>query len=429
MSVNKKLLDFVNRSPTPFHAVKNMRTELVKHGFKELSESESEKLESSGQYFVVRNNSSLVAFRVSDKGSMAGVRMVGAHTDSPCLKLKPNAVVEHDGYMQLGVEPYGGILMNPWFDRDLSLAGRVTLMSTDKVLFSRLIDFESPIAFIPSLAIHLDREANSGRKVNPQTMLPPIIGLSGTDKFNLKQLILDKLVDSQLAKKTDLVSDFELSLYDTNPAAIIGLDKAFIAGSRLDNLVSCWIGLRALIDSSSVDTQLLICNDHEEVGSGTFAGARSDLLESVLMRMVGDAAKFSSVMSRSLLVSADNAHGLHPNFLEKHDQSHGPILNAGPVLKFNANQSYATNSETAAILNLAARNKNILMQSFVSRSDMGCGSTIGPLTSTRLGVKALDVGIPTFGMHSIRELAGAQDLEALYSLLCGLFELPSIEVA
>ena len=429
MSVNKKLLDFINRSPTPFHAVKNMRTELVKHGFKELSESESEKLEPSGQYFVVRNNSSLVAFRVSDKGSMAGVRMVGAHTDSPCLKLKPNAVVEHDGYVQLGVEPYGGVLMNPWFDRDLSLAGRVTLMSTDKVLFSRLIDFESPIAFIPSLAIHLDREANSGRKVNPQTMLPPIVGLSGTDKFNLKQLILDKLVDSQLAKKTDVVSDFELSLYDTNPAAIIGLDEAFIAGSRLDNLVSCWIGLEALIDSSSVDTQLLICNDHEEVGSGSFAGARSDLLESALRRMVGEAEKFSSVMSRSLLVSADNAHGLHPNFLEKHDQSHRPVLNAGPVLKFNANQSYATNSETAAILNLAARNKNIPMQSFVSRSDMGCGSTIGPLTSTRLGVKALDVGIPTFGMHSIRELAGAQDLEALYSLLCGLFELPSIEVA
>ena len=429
MSVNKKLLDFINRSPTPFHAVKNMRTELVKHGFKELSESESEKLEPSGQYFVVRNNSSLVAFRVSDKGSMVGVRMVGAHTDSPCLKLKPNAVVEHDGYVQLGVEPYGGVLMNPWFDRDLSLAGRVTLMSSDKILFSRLIDFETPIAFIPSLAIHLDREANSGRKVNPQAMLPPVVGISGTDKFNLKQLILDKLVDSQLAKKTDVVSDFELSLYDTNPAAIIGLDEAFIAGSRLDNLVSCWIGLKALIDSSSVDTQLLICNDHEEVGSGSFAGARSDLLESVLMRMVGDAAKFSSVMSRSLLVSADNAHGLHPNFLEKHDQSHRPVLNAGPVLKFNANQSYATNSETAAILNLAARNKNIPMQSFVSRSDMGCGSTIGPLTSTRLGVKALDVGIPTFGMHSIRELAGARDLDALYSLLCGLFELPSIEVA
>ena len=429
MSVNKNLLDFINRSPTPFHAVKNMCTELVKHGFKELRESESEKLAPSGQYFVVRNNSSLVAFRVSDKGSMAGVRMVGAHTDSPCLKLKPNAVVEHDGYVQLGVEPYGGVLMNPWFDRDLSLAGRVTLMSSDKILFSRLIDFETPIAFIPSLAIHLDREANSGRKVNPQTMLPPVVGLSGTDKFNLKQLILDKLVDSQLAKKTDVVSDFELSLYDTNPAAIIGLDEAFIAGSRLDNLVSCWIGLKALIDSSSVDTQLLICNDHEEVGSGSFAGARSDLLESVLMRMVGDAAKFSSVMSRSLLVSADNAHGLHPNFLEKHDQSHGPVLNAGPVLKFNANQSYATNSETAAILNLAARNKNIPMQSFVSRSDMGCGSTIGPLTSTRLGVKALDVGIPTFGMHSIRELAGARDLDALYSLLCGLFELPSIEVA
>ncbi|MDG2302320.1 MAG: M18 family aminopeptidase [Gammaproteobacteria bacterium] len=429
MSVNKNLLDFINRSPTPFHAVKNMRTELVKHGFKELRESESEKLEPSGQYFVVRNNSSLVAFRVSDKGSMVGVRMVGAHTDSPCLKLKPNAVVEHDGYVQLGVEPYGGVLMNPWFDRDLSLAGRVTLMSTDKILFSRLIDFETPIAFIPSLAIHLDREANSGRKVNPQTMLPPVVGLSGTDKFNLKQLILDKLVDSQLAQKTDVVSDFELSLYDTNPAAIIGLDEAFIAGSRLDNLVSCWIGLKALIDSSSVDTQLLICNDHEEVGSGSFAGARSDLLESVLVRLVGDAAKFSSVMSRSLLVSADNAHGLHPNFLEKHDQSHGPVLNAGPVLKFNANQSYATNSETAAILNLAARNKNIPMQSFVSRSDIGCGSTIGPLTSTRLGVKALDVGIPTFGMHSIRELAGARDLDALYSLLCGLFELPSIEVA
>jgi len=429
MSVNKNLLEFINRSPTPFHAVQNMREELVKFGFKELSESESLNLEASGQYFVVRNNSSLVAFRIADSGPMAGVRMIGAHTDSPCLKLKPNAVVEHDGYVQLGVEPYGGVLMNPWFDRDLSLAGRVTLMSTDRTLFSRLIDFRTPIAFIPSLAIHLDREANSGRSVNPQTMLPPLVGLSGATQFNLKQLILDELVGSDLVEETDIVSDFELSLYDTNPAAIVGLDEAFIAGSRLDNLVSCWIGLKALVDSRSEDTQLLVCNDHEEVGSGSFTGARGDLLESVLMRIIGDPVEFPSVMSRSLLVSADNAHGLHPNFLDKHDRSHGPVLNGGPVLKFNANQSYATNSETAAIMNLVARNKNIPMQLFVARADMACGSTIGPLTSTRLGVKALDVGIPTFAMHSIREFAGAKDLDAFYSLLCGVFELPSIAVA
>jgi aspartyl aminopeptidase len=429
MSVNQKMLEFINNSPTPFHVVQNLRKELLKAGFKELCEGESLNLESLGQYFVIRNNSSLIAFRLSDSGLMAGVRMIGAHTDSPCLKLKPNAVVEHDGYVQLGVESYGGVLMNPWFDRDLSLAGRVTLISSGNSLFSNLIDFRDPIAFIPSLAIHLDREANSGRSINPQTMLPPLVGLSGATRFDLKQLLLDKLVSSDLAKDTDTVSDFELSLYDTNPAAIVGLDKNFISGSRLDNLVSCWAGLKSLIDSRSTDTQLLVCNDHEEVGSSSFSGARSDFLENVLRCIIADPSKFSSVMSRSILVSADNAHGLHPNFLDKHDRSHGPILNQGPVVKFNANQSYATNSETAAIIHLVARSKGIPMQQFVARADMGCGSTIGPLTSTRLGVRALDIGVPTFAMHSIREFAGAKDVDALYLLLCGVFELPSITVA
>jgi aspartyl aminopeptidase len=429
MSVNQKMLEFINNSPTPFHVVQNLRKELLKAGFKELCEGESLNLESLGQYFVIRNNSSLIAFRLSDSGPMAGVRMIGAHTDSPCLKLKPNAVVEHDGYVQLGVESYGGVLMNPWFDRDLSLAGRVTLISSGNSLFSNLIDFRDPIAFIPSLAIHLDREANSGRSINPQTMLPPLVGLSGATRFDLKQLLLDKLVSSDLAKDTDTVSDFELSLYDTNPAAIVGLDKNFISGSRLDNLVSCWAGLKSLIDSRSTDTQLLVCNDHEEVGSSSFSGARSDFLENVLRCIIADPSKFSSVMSRSILVSADNAHGLHPNFLDKHDRSHGPILNQGPVVKFNANQSYATNSETAAIIHLVARSKGIPMQQFVARADMGCGSTIGPLTSTRLGVRALDIGVPTFAMHSIREFAGAKDVDALYLLLCGVFELPSITVA
>lgn len=427
-SFNVDLAEFINNSPTPFHAVSNLRQAFEKAGFEELYESRDWKLKPRGKYFVVRNGSTIAAFQLSSRKSFKeGFRMVGAHTDSPCLKLKPSPLRSKQGYQQLCAEIYGGVLMNPWFDRDLSLAGKVIIRTSNNNFRSLLLDFERAIAVIPSLAIHLDREANSKRHINPQTMLFPIIAL--VDK---SELDLDKLLIAQLRKEHNLPRGFkimgsELLLYDVNQSSVIGLRDEFLVGARLDNLLSCFVGLRALLESGSDQNRLLICNDHEEVGSGSDVGARGTFLKALLERVLKP-RNISEVLASSMLVSTDNAHGVHPNFPEKHDSGHMPLLNAGPVLKINHNQAYATNSETTAIIRYLSEREKVNLQSFVSRNDMGCGSTLGPLTAMTIGVKTVDVGVPTFAMHSIREMAGTDDSYALLKLLKSFYGLPSVEV-
>lgn len=427
---NAELLTFLKRAPTPFHAVAVMGEHLLAAGFVELDEADAWQVQPRARYFVTRNQSSLIAFRTGKRGMAdEGLRMVGAHTDSPCLKLKPNAVNETVGYVKFGVEVYGGVLLNPWFDRDLSLAGRVTVRDKRGVLRSVLIDFERALAIIPSLAIHLDREANEGRSINKQTMLPPLLGLAGEQPFDLHALIKSELKkhDTSLARADIL--DFELCFYGTQPPALVGVAEEFIAAARLDNLLSCYTGLKAIIDSKAETAQLMIASDHEEVGSNSSAGARGNFLKSVLERLSADDEVYARTIARSLLVSTDNAHGIHPNFADKHDNRHGPVLNRGPVVKVNSNQSYATNSESAALFKHAAQQAKVSVQSFVTRTDMGCGSTIGPLTAAALGVRTVDVGVPTFAMHSIRELAGADDAHALYRVLLAFFALKDLQVA
>ncbi|MCB1746806.1 MAG: M18 family aminopeptidase [Gammaproteobacteria bacterium] len=426
---DQDLLAFLDASPSPFHAVAAMRRRLDAAGFTALDEGEAWALAPRGRYYVTRNDSSLVAFRLGAGGIEAdGLRMVGAHTDSPCLKLKPNAVLESHGYLRFGVEVYGGVLLNPWFDRDLSIAGRVTTRNRAGRLSSTLVDFERPVAVIPSLAIHLDREANDKRTVNKQTMLPPVLALAGSGGFDLAATLKARLkaMKSPLAREELL--DFELMLYDTQRAAVVGLNEEFVAAARLDNLLSCHTGLSALIDAPAGHAQLFVANDHEEVGSGSTSGARGNFLRSVLERIAGSDEALARAIVRSLLISTDNAHGIHPNFADKHDGRHGPLLNAGPVIKVNANQAYATNSESAAIARHAAALAEVAVQSFVTRTDMGCGSTIGPLTATALGVRTVDIGVPTFAMHSIRELAGRDDAWALYRLLGAFYGLPDLGV-
>ncbi len=430
---NKKFNDglraFIDASPTPYHAVATMRSALEAAGFQALDEAGRWDLAPGGAYYVVRGGGSLIAFRLGRKPACEdGLRMAGAHTDSPCLKLKPNALRAASGYLQLAVEVYGGVLLNPWFDRDLSLAGRVTVAERDDRLRNCLVDFREPVAVIPSLAIHLDREANDSRSINRQTMLPPIVALAAGRKETLGTLLLRQLRRDKRVGAAARVLDFDLCLYDTQPAASVGLKGEFIASARLDNLLSCHAGLQALIDARSPHGQLLVCNDHEEVGSGSLGGARGNFLESVLERIAGNREDYARMMHRSLLVSTDNAHGVHPNFADRHDGNHGPVLNAGPVVKVNSNQAYATSSETAGLVRHLADRAKVPLQSFVVRSDMGCGSTIGPLTATRLGVRTVDIGVPTFAMHSIRELAGSDDARALYRLLGALFRQPDLSV-
>lgn len=411
---NSELLDFLADSPTPFHATQELSCRLEAAGFIKLNEAERWKLSQGSKYYLTRNDSSVIAFIYGqDNICETGISMLGAHTDSPCLKVKPNALIHKKGYIQLGVEVYGGVLLNPWFDRDLSLAGRVSGLNEKGELVHILIDFKRPIATIPSLAIHLDREANNTHSINAQTDIPPIV-MQSDEAVSFEEI---------LCKESGLkeVLDFELLFYDTQRPSFIGMQKEFLASARLDNLLSCYVGLKAITRASTQKSALLICSDHEEVGSESTSGAAGPFLEMFLKRVSPDHEGYSRMINASMMISADNAHGVHPNFDSKHDENHGPRLNHGPVIKVNANQRYASNSQTASAFKLLCRQSGVPYQSFVTRTDMGCGSTIGPITATKIGVKTLDIGLPTFAMHSIRELAGERDAYMLYRVLKNYF--------
>ncbi|WP_066015436.1 M18 family aminopeptidase [Endozoicomonas atrinae] len=422
---NQELIQFLNASPTPYHAVATMVAKLQEAGFQPLNESDFWSLKEGGKYYVSRNGSSIVAFTMGK--TELGARMVGAHTDSPCLKVKPQPELNKHSYFQLGVEVYGGVLLNPWFDRDLSLAGRVQYLNDQNQLCHQLINFERPIAIIPSLAIHLDREVNSGRAVNPQNDIPPILfQLADDDKVDFRELLKEELT-RQGHNDCQKVMEYDLSFYDTQSAAVIGLNDNFIASARLDNLLSCYVGLESLINHKASDaTALLVCNDHEEVGSVSTTGAQGPFLKSVLERIYGTGESLTRAMNRSMLISTDNAHGIHPNYASKHDEHHAPKLNHGAVIKVNANQRYATNDETSALYRTLCQASGSKVQHFVTRTDMACGSTIGPLTAGVLGVRTLDLGLPTFGMHSIRELAGSEDAFELSKTLSHFMKLAEL---
>lgn len=416
---NQGLIDFLNASPTPFHAVATMQQQLEQAGFKRLEESQAWGTLSAGRYFVTRNDSSIIAFTLADKPlSETGMRMVGAHTDSPCLRVKPKPELTRHSLFQLGVEVYGGALLNPWFDRDLSMAGRVSVSDSRQNIHQLLVDFKQAIATIPSLAIHLDREANQNHSVNPQLHLPPIVmQVDEGDSIDFRALLEQQLRQDYPNADIQQVLDYEISLYDTQSAAVVGLNQDFINSARLDNLLSCFVGLQAITAANTQQPSLLVCTDHEEVGSVSAAGASGNFLESVLQRLTQNAEDYSRLMQQSMMISVDNAHAIHPNYADKHDTAHGPLLNKGPVIKTNANQRYASNSKTSAVFRQLCAKQDVPVQDFVVRSDMACGSTIGPLTACQIGVDTIDVGVPTFGMHSIRETAGSHDASLLLSVL------------
>ncbi len=292
----------------------------------------------------------------------------------------------------------------------------------DGQLSHALVNFKKPVATIPSLAIHLDRDVNQNRSINPQLHLPPIVlQTEEGDKPDFRALLEQKLRSEQGELTVGKVLDYEICFYDTQPSALVGINEDFISAARLDNLLSCYIGLQALLAGSKNKANLLVCTDHEEVGSVSTSGAQGTFLPAVLQRLAQDNESYQRMIQHSLLISADNAHGIHPNYADRHDEQHGPILNKGPVIKSNANQRYATNSQSSARFRQLCELADVPVQDFVVRTDMGCGSTIGPLTASNLGVHTLDIGVPTFAMHSIRELAGSQDTTHLYNALKQFF--------
>jgi aspartyl aminopeptidase len=422
---NEGLMRFLDASPTPFHAVAGMVDRLEAAGFRRLSMHEPWRLEPGGAWLATVNDSSLVAFTTGERAAVDdGLRIVGAHTDSPCLRIKPAPENLSEGSVRLGIEVYGGALLNPWFDRDLGLAGRVTWRDRGGSTGSSLVHLAGPVAVIPSLAIHLDREVNRQRSVNPQTDLQALLMQSAADgeRPSLRNILLGHLHERRPDPGVAEVLDYELSLADCQPAALVGLNREYLASARLDNLLSCYCGLTALTASSRRHHAVLVCNDHEEVGSQSASGADGPFLTAVLERMCGGREAFQRIIHRSLMISADNAHAVHPNYADRHDPSHRPRLNGGPVIKVNAGQRYATSSVTAAAFRELCRRVEVPVQVMAMRSDMACGSTIGPITAAVTGIATVDVGVPQLAMHSIRELAGACDGPRMATVLTAFYD-------
>ncbi|MGB5522310.1 MAG: M18 family aminopeptidase [Polyangiales bacterium] len=412
------LLQFVNRSPTPFHAVAETVARLEAKGYRRLDEAEAWKVEVGDKVYVVRGGGSVAAFHMGTAPAReAGFHLVGAHTDSPNLRVKPNPELKKAGYGQLGVEPYGGVLLHTWLDRDLSLAGRISLADGG----ARLVDFRRELLRVPSLAIHLNRTVNTeGLKLNAQTHMAPILTLSGLGEINLCALLAEELGD---VKAEDVIG-WDLMAYDVQPATRSGRNREFIHAARIDNLASCHAGLSALLatEGEAGVSRGIVLYDHEEVGSRSAQGAASDFLRSCLQRLAGDSTEsFHRAIAKSFLISADMSHAIHPNYADLHEPMHQPVLGGGPVVKINVNQSYATDGESWASFERWAREADVTTQRFVVRSDLGCGSTIGPITAAELGIRTVDVGNPMLSMHSCREVAAASDVPKMIDVMKRFF--------
>jgi aspartyl aminopeptidase len=422
----QSLLDYIDASPTPFHAVTESVRRLRAAGFSELREPDAWGLKPGGRYFTTRGGSSLVAFICGASApEHSGFLAIGAHTDSPNLRIKPVPELRRHGYRQLGVEVYGAVLLSTWLDRDLSIAGRVSVERSGQVE-GELVDFVRPLVRIPNLAIHLNRTVNSeGLVLNAQSHLAPILGLETGSQESLLHLLARELSRSGKSLDAGQILCWDLCLYDSQRATLSGLDSEFIQAGRLDNLAGCYGALSAL-EAARGDheaTRVIVLYDHEEVGSRSAQGASSSLLRFALQRITESYESgprheaFARAMARSFLISADMAHAIHPNYADRHESNHAPILGRGPVLKMNVNQSYATDGMTAARLEQWCRRAEVKLQPYVVRSDLPCGSTIGPITAAELGLATVDLGSPLLSMHSVREMCACEDVIALARLL------------
>ncbi|KAE9964333.1 hypothetical protein BLS_008449 [Venturia inaequalis] len=495
----RDFLTFVDASPTPFHAVQSAKEKLEKAGFKHIKERDpwSSTLQPGGKYYLTRNGSTLVAFAIGEKWKSGNpLAMIGAHTDSCTFRIKPVSKRQSDGFIQVGVEAYGGGLWHTWFDRDLSLAGRVIVKTKDGSFESRLVKVERPILRIPTLAIHLERQDNF--QPNKETQMFPIAGLvaaelnrtgkteadqaaekleettvneDATTSYEPMKLVTERhhpYIVEILAKEAKCtpseIQDFEVVLYDTQKAALGGLNDEFIYSARLDNLGMTYCATQSLIESLASPSalkddptiRLIALFDHEEIGSRTAQGADSNMLPVVIRRLsvfqpssttasdssyehVGEegSTAYEQTLSKSFLISADMAHSVHPNYPAKYEASHRPEMNKGTVIKINANARYATNSPGIVLLQECARrakagsypsraaaksSTGVPLQLFVVRNDSSCGSTIGPMLSAALGARTLDLGNPQLSMHSIRETGGTHDVEYAVNLFHSFFE-------
>jgi len=409
------LLQFIKTSPSPFHAVQSVKEHLGPLGFKELKFEDKWAILPKGKYIVSRNGSALIAIVLGESSpEKAGFHILGTHTDSPTFRLKPSPIIPVEGkYVKLNVETYGGPILNTWLDRPLALAGRVVLKGRSPYHpQSVLFQSPSPLLTIPNLAIHLNHKVNEGFELNKQKDLLPLLGMLGEGLE--KENVLVNHFSELLQVAPEEIIDFDMVLFEYENGSIIGLNQDFISSSRLDDLAMVQAGTWALAQTESNQvTSILACFDNEEVGSTSKQGAASPLLASVLERIMLALGKnreeYYQALAQSFMISADMAHALHPNAVEKHDPVNKPVLNGGPVIKLSANQSYTSDAESTAIFRGICEEAQVPVQIFVNRSDERGGSTIGPISTTHLDIRSVDVGNSLLGMHSIRELGGVKD--------------------
>ena len=423
------LIEFLYESPTAFHSVLNVEKYLSSEGYMELNESDVWSLKAKGKYFVKKNDSALIAFEIGTGDlKKEGIRMIGAHTDSPGFRVKSNAEMVVEGtYLKLNTEGYGGAILYTWFDRPLGLAGKVMLKGeTPFAPCTKLININKPLLIIPSLAIHMNRAVNEGLEVNKQKHTLPLLGLVN-DYFE-KDNYLVKLIADELSVDYRDILGFELSLYEYEKGCLVGVEEEFISCGGLDDMWMVYSGVKALIESPEIKaTKMMICIDNEEIGSLTAQGANSafilNIIERVTMALGLNREGMYQTLANSVMISADLAHAVHPNYPEKHDPTNRPVRGGGPVLKIASSGSYSTDSRCAAIFESLCQVAEVPYQKFYNRSDVRGGTTIGPITSSSLTIPVIDMGSPLLGMHSIRELAAVKDHEYVIKLFKTFYSL------
>ena len=437
------LINYINRSPSPYHAVAEAIQILKKVGYQRLDEAADWNLAPGGMYYLTRNASTLIAFALGEKFTPGnGCQLIGAHTDSPCLRVKQRSKHASVGYGLVKCECYGGGIWATWFDRDLKLAGKVIVRGQDNKLTSRLAHIDRPILHVPTLAIHLDRTVNEAFKFNKEEQLIPVLRMVEKELEGEKKVTgvekqqqpftkhhdtkLIGLLSDHLGCSGDDIVGFDLCLADSMPAGLAGLDEEFLMAPRQDNLVNAWAGTEALAkhNPAGSSTAAVLClYDHEEVGSQSAHGAGTQLTNLVLERICGNnTGLLAKCISKSFLLSADQVHAVHPNYVSKHESNFQPAINGGVTMKHNSNQRYATTAMGAAQLRELARRNEIPLQEVMVRNDSPCGSTIGPIISAKTALRTVDLGCPQLSMHSIREMGGAKDPYHAVSLYKAFYE-------
>lgn len=447
----KKFLEFVNETGSPYHAVAACSKLLRAGGFEELHDGARWSLKKGGKYFVTKGGADVMAFVVGPKFAAegaSGFAMVGAHTDSPCLRLRPNSKMSSTGMLQVGIQTYGGGLWHTWFDRPLGLAGKVITRDSQGHLAEKLVRIAKPVMIIPNLAIHLQTaDERKAFNVNTESHLQPVLCSKLFDDEagksreatteeggpqNRHHLALLELVAKELSCSPGDIIDADLCLMDAQESCLMGAYEEFVSSPRVDNLASTWAAIQGICDfaaspaaAEAQDISIAVSFDHEEVGSQSCTGAEGETLpawlERILTGLEVPPLVRPEIYTRSFLVSADCAHGVHPNYAGKHQSEHRPEFHKGIVIKSNANQRYATTPLTASLFREVCRLASVPVQDFVVRNDSPCGSTIGPIISSKIGVRTIDVGIPQWAMHSIREACATSDLGHLRSLCQAFF--------